>query len=86
MILDFNRAEGDRIDLSAIDGIASTPADDALTLLAIRPLALASPGRFFLAVAGGEQTVFINTSATAGFEMAITVRTAVPLQASDFIL
>ncbi len=87
VILDFSRAEGDRIDLSAIDGIADTPVDDPLALFAARAQALASTGGVFVsAVSRGEQTVFINTSATAGFEMAITVRTTTALQASDFIL
>jgi Ca2+-binding RTX toxin-like protein len=86
-IEDFARSQGDRIDLRAIDGNAATAVDDSLALVSSQSDALATVGSIYISpLSGGQQTVFINTIAGGGFEMAIDVRTGSALLASDFLL
>jgi Ca2+-binding RTX toxin-like protein len=78
-IQDFSRAQGDKIDLSAVDGnqVFAVSISDALS----------SVGSVYLGRFNGDgQTVYINTSDAAGFEMAIYVDTDVALNSSDFAM
>jgi Ca2+-binding RTX toxin-like protein len=78
-IEDFSRAEGDKIDLSAIEG--------NLIFVVSRTDALSSVGQAYLGRYDGEgQAVYINTSEAAGFEMAVYVDTDVALNSSDFMI
>ncbi len=86
-IEDFRRSQGDHIDLRLVDGNAATSADDGLALRATQAQALNQIGSVYLgSYANGQQTVFINSSAAAGFEMAIDVATNSALVAADFFL
>jgi Ca2+-binding RTX toxin-like protein len=81
LITDFNRAEGDRIDLSAIDANGRRPGDTAFTFIGD-----ASFGRVAgqLRFAGGVLQADLNGDARADMEIAI--QGVSTLLAVDFIL
>ena len=78
LILDFSRAEGDRIDLSAFDDLEFAGA-------------LSSPGAVGAGQVGftqadGQTTVYVDTDGVAGADLEITLNSLVNLMAGDFIL
>jgi Ca2+-binding RTX toxin-like protein len=83
-ILDHVRAEGDRIDLSAIDTSTILPDDQAFTFVTGNFTGAWQVRAF---ASGGTWVVQGNTDATTTtVEFAIFVTTAVALNATDFVL
>ena len=76
----------DRIDLSEIDAIASTPGDDAFTFIGTR--AFTAEGQVRVQQSGASTYVVLNTAGTSGGEMKICLTNfdATSLQSVDFIL
>jgi VCBS repeat-containing protein len=73
IIEDFSHKDGDLIDLSAIDANHGTAKDDAFRGYDGEKAALAHVGSLFIAIDGKEATLYLNTDAAKGFEMAIEV-------------
>jgi Ca2+-binding RTX toxin-like protein len=83
-ITDFNAAEGDRIDLSALDAMASQAGDQAFVLDADNSF---SEGEIRITLVGaGQYLVEANANADAGAEFSIMVFSATAPVAGDFIL
>jgi hypothetical protein len=83
MLEDFTRGE-DRIDLSAIDAVAGTPADDAFAFLGASAFT-GHAGELRYEAKGGFAHVFADLDGDGRSDMSMIV--AAPLlQASDFIL
>lgn len=86
-IMDFNALQGDTIDLRLVDGNTATPEDDGLVFAITQQAALAAAGSIFIsAYSGGQQTVFVNTSETAGFELTFVVSSNSALLTSDILV
>lgn len=85
LILDFRRADGDRIDLRAIDGNQSLTGKQALTFIGTSPFSAPGQVRYAIDDAAGLTRVFVNTLGTGGAEMEIELRGLIALQASDFL-
>ena len=92
---DFNRAQGDKIDLSLIDALYSVAGDQAFTMLAARSLTQnVSAAAGTIVVQGASNfyltTVFLHTNgdgvADFTFTLDLTSTAANALQLSDFIL
>ena len=92
---DFNRAQGDKIDLSLIDALSSVAGDQAFTMLAVRSLTQnVSAAAGTIVVQGAPNlyltSVFLHTNSdgVADFTFTITMNSAAAnaLQLSDFIL
>jgi VCBS repeat-containing protein len=82
---DFSHDDGDRIDLGAIDANGSTAKEDAFKIYTDEKQALAHSGALFIDKHGADSTVYLNTDAAKGFEMAIDVGTN-KLASGDFVL
>jgi large repetitive protein len=86
VIVDFRHLQGDKIDLSAIDGNAATLEDDTLFFAFNREDALANVGSVVIVENGKNYSVLVNSDAAGGFEFAIDVNTQGRLITDDFIL
>jgi Ca2+-binding RTX toxin-like protein len=84
-ITDFSRAQGDKIDLSAIDANSGTSGNQAFTFIGSGLFTLHA-GELRFAQSGGNTTIAgdINGDGTSDFH--IIVKGAIALLASDFIL
>jgi serralysin len=81
VIADFNRTEGDRIDLSAVDANSSTGTDDAFAFIGTAAFfGVAGQLRF----ADGLLSADLNGDRASDFEIRVTGIST--LQAGDFIL
>jgi Ca2+-binding RTX toxin-like protein len=85
-ILDFNRFQGDRIDLSAIDANTGVFGNQAFTFVGFDPTP--GTGQVGFSVVGGQTFVQVNTDADAAIEMQFKVSgPGVPgMLAGDFVL
>lgn len=84
MILDFTPGT-DRIDLSAIDAVAGTPANDAFTFVEFSA-GFPQAGQLRLAVyADGTTAILGDVDGDGRADLFITVLTTAPLTAADFI-
>lgn len=72
VILDYDKSQGDRIDLSAIDAIP-LGADDAFVLVTG---AFTAAGQMRIVAAGADTAIQLNTDGDAGVEMTILVSNA----------
>jgi Ca2+-binding RTX toxin-like protein len=85
LITDFTRADGDRIDLSAIDAISGTPANNAFHFIGTAAFSGTAGELRFEKISGNTiVTVDVNGDAVADFEITLTGK--IGLHATDFIL
>lgn len=84
-ITDFSRAAGDRIDLSAMDAIASSGANNAFTFIGKSGFGHVA-GQLRYGVAGGTAFVYGDTNGDAVADFAIRVENVSALLAADFVL
>ena len=82
-ILDFSHADGDRIDLSALDANTATGADDAFALVAGFTH---HAGELAQTAQGGGWLLQGDVNGDAKVDFAIFVQTAAALTGADFIL
>lgn len=83
-IKDFKRSEGDKIDLSGLDGNRDLAGSQNFSFVGENALTGAAQVRFFNA--GGDTTIEISTDGDVGAEMKIVLDGLFQLQASDFLL
>jgi Ca2+-binding RTX toxin-like protein len=87
-ITDFSRAQGDRIDLSALDALLNQSGDQRFTFLGTLSSASSQAGSVSVVGTGADVTVFVNIDGGSA-DMAINVHLtnpSIPLSAVDFIL
>jgi Ca2+-binding RTX toxin-like protein len=85
VITDFLAAQGDRIDISAIDAISSSPSNDAFVFVGASAFSAAGQVRSF--TAGGITYVALNIDSNLNTtEMMISLSGALALKQSDFML
>jgi Ca2+-binding RTX toxin-like protein len=82
-IRDFSKAEGDQIDLSALDGNGADPGDPAWVFIGSSGFSAAGQVRFFQSQA--VTYVQLNTDGDAGAEATIQLLGLVGLAAGDFV-
>jgi hypothetical protein len=84
-IVDFSRAQGDKLDLRGIDANAQ-PEDgnQAFAFIGQKQFTAAGQLRFFQQ--DGDTYVQANTSGTSGAEMTIKIDPLVSFQEADFLL
>jgi Ca2+-binding RTX toxin-like protein len=83
LILDFRRADGDRLDLDNVDASTSNPGDQALSFIGRNAFTAEGQVRYFF---DGDRTVVeVNTTGSAGADMQIELVGRVQLAAGDFI-
>jgi Ca2+-binding RTX toxin-like protein len=83
-ITDFSHAQGDRIDLSAIDADTATPGDQAFTLIAGQ--FTDQPGQLILVPKTGGFLVNGDVNGDGKADLSIFVHATAPLVAGDFVL
>jgi Ca2+-binding RTX toxin-like protein len=83
VVKDFSHAEGDKIDLSAIDANANASGDQAF---AFHSGAFTAAGQVHMSYANGNSYVEANTSGNGGVDIQIELTGNHVLTASDFIL
>jgi Ca2+-binding RTX toxin-like protein len=83
-ITDFKHAQGDKIDLSAIDANSALPNDQAFTLISAATFSADATGQ--LRFDAKTSTLYGSTNADAAPEFAIVVSGVKTLVAEDFIL
>ncbi len=84
-ITDFSAAQGDRINVSGIDAISSTVADDAFTFIGVSAFSAAGSARSF--EVSGVTYVALNTDANlATVETMVSLTGAIVLGQGDFVL
>ncbi len=84
-ILDFSRAQKDKIDLAGVDANEQASGEQAFRFVGQGPFTAAGQLRFFQQ--NGDTMVEANTTdATAGAEMRIVLDPLVSLQGTDFVL
>jgi len=83
VILDFSRAEGDKIDLSGIDANIGTADDDSFTLVASFT---GTAGELIVTRSAGVYTVLGDVDGDGVADFGIEVHSAAPLGAADFTL
>ena len=71
-IIGFNFAEGDRIDLSAVDADVFTPGDQAFTFIGTAPFS-GTPGEISYSYAGGNTIIQLQTGTVADIEGGIVL-------------
>jgi Tol biopolymer transport system component len=88
VIQDFSRAEGDRIDLSALDARTDRAGDDAFAFLGEAPFAANAPGqlRYEYSALLGMGVLYASTDRDAEAEFAILLAGVAALQADDLVL
>jgi Ca2+-binding RTX toxin-like protein len=85
LITDFTIGQGDLIDLSLIDAIISTPANDTFSYIGSSVFTAAGQLRGYLS--GGATLVALNTNHdVSSTELIIVLSGSLSLQASNFIL
>ncbi|WP_179221781.1 calcium-binding protein [Inquilinus limosus] len=84
-ITDFSHAQGDRIDLSAIDANAGTAGDQAFTFLGTG-LYTHHAGELRYAVSGGVTTIAGDVNGDGASDFHITLTDSLTLVAGDFVL
>ncbi|OWJ61998.1 calcium-binding protein [Inquilinus limosus] len=84
-ITDFSHAQGDRIDLSAIDANVTVAGDQAFTFIGTG-LYTGVAGQLRYAVSGGVTTIAGDLNGDRTSDFAITLTGAIGLQAGDFVL
>ncbi|MFS0738102.1 hypothetical protein ABC347_13720 [Sphingomonas sp. 1P06PA] len=86
-ISDFSRAEGDRIDVSAIDANGPGPGDTSFTFIGAAAFS-GTGGELRVQASGTNQFVFgdVNGDAVADFMLVVAAQGNTPLIATDFIL
>lgn len=84
-IADFSTADGDRIDLSGMDAISATPADDAFTFVGTAAFTNVA-GQLRIQAAGADLQLLgdVNGDGTADFTIILTAITT--LAATDIVL
>jgi Ca2+-binding RTX toxin-like protein len=83
---DFNPADGERLDLSRIDAIAGTLANDAFTSIGTAPFS-GTPGELrWQDLGGGMLLVQGNVNADPAADLTITLALAGPVRSSWFVL
>ena len=83
--MDFNRTEGDKIDLRGIDASAGKPGNQPFKF--IGDAALTGPGQLHVETFDGDFLVSGNVDADLAADFAIVVRTGLTsLRATDFLL
>ena len=83
-ITDFKHAQGDKIDLSAIDANSVSPSDQAFTLISAATFSADATGQ--LRFDAKTSTLYGSTNADAAPEFAIVLSGVKTLVAEDFIL
>lgn len=84
-IYDFSKAQGDRVDLAAIDANAAVGGDQPFAF--IGAAAFTAAGQVRAQVISGNTYVFANTDATTStVEFSVVIAGAVVLAGTDFIL
>jgi len=83
MILDFDGAHGDRIDLSAIDARTDRVGNNAFVFVGDGPIT--GPGQVAVHVADGISYIHANIGGDLRAELVIAVHSTQPLAPSDFI-
>jgi Ca2+-binding RTX toxin-like protein len=88
LIVDFDRSEGDKINLRLIDAKTTAPGDQAFTFIGTAPFTVANAeGQLRIQVVGGETIVQGSTDFNEfTVEFQLRVRGDVPNLASDYIL
>lgn len=81
-IRDFKSSQGDKIDLSSLDGSTATKGGDDLSFIGTKGFSAAGQVRSF--VAGDKTYVEVNTSGKSGAEMVVELNGKMTLKASDF--
>jgi Ca2+-binding RTX toxin-like protein len=85
VITDFNRAQGDKIDLSTLDANMEVSGNEAFQFIGTGPFTGA--GQVRAVTSGGGTTIEIDCGdVLLGTELVIVLSSTVPMQASDFIL
>jgi Ca2+-binding RTX toxin-like protein len=84
IITDFKHAQGDKIDLSAIDANSVSPSDQAFTLIIAATFSADATGQ--LRFDAKTSTLYGSTNADAAPEFAIVLSGVKTLVAEDFIL
>lgn len=85
IILDYNRAEGDRIDLSAIDARSNAAGDQAFTFIGTGNFTGVAGQMAYVAVEGGV-VVGMDVNGDGSADMLLYLDGLTSLQASDFVL
>ena len=83
-IIDFSRADGDRIDLRKIDAIAATIADNKFSFIGGADFTAAGQLRFY--ELGGNTIVEANVDTSLQADMSIQLKGIIALGLGDFIL
>ncbi|MGK9246196.1 M10 family metallopeptidase C-terminal domain-containing protein [Inquilinus limosus] len=84
-ITDFSHAQGDRIDLSAIDAVSGVAGNQAFTFIG-SGLYTGAAGQLRYAVSNGQTTIAGDVNGDRQSDFHIVLHGAVSLQASDFVL
>ena len=84
-IMDFSRAEGDRIMLAAIDAIAATPADDRFAFIGTRAFSGVA-GQLRHGFIGANTLIEADMDGDGAADLALRLAGNVTLAARDFIL
>ena len=84
-ILDFNRAANERLDLSNIDAIAGTLANDAFTFIGSAPFS-GTPGELRWQDQGTTRLIQANTNTNPAADLTILVTAPGPIDATWFVL
>lgn len=84
-IMDFSAAQGDRIDLSAIDAIAGTSNNDAFRFIGDAKFS-GKAGELRARFTGGNWDVEADTNGDGIADLILVVTTTAPLKVNDFIL
>lgn len=86
VVRDFSRAEGDRIDLSALDADATQAGNQAFAIAATEAEAADAGSLFVRGDAAGRGMVLLNVDGDTAFEMEIRVVGLSAGSAGDFVL
>jgi serralysin len=81
---DFSRAVGEKINLSAIDAIAGTPADDAFTF--IGTAAFTAAGQLRWEDQGGMRLIQGNVDGDTSADLTLFLQAAGPVATNWFVL
>jgi hypothetical protein len=84
-IQDFTRAANERLDLSSIDAIATTLANDAFTFIGTAPFS-GTPGELRWEDQGTTRLIQANTNTTPAADLTILLTAPGPIDATWFVL
>lgn len=82
---DFSRAANERLDLSAIDAIAGTAANDAFTFIGTAPFT-GTPGELRWTDQGPTRLIQANVNADPAADLTIILTASGPVEANWFVL